>query len=484
MDRVVANDAPDVLILGAGISGLTCAILMAEAGRSVVVLEQHSIPGGYLQQFRRKFTTFDVGFHWVGSTRPGRPFHNLLEHLQVAQHVDFEPYPADGAIELRSHGQAFAFPTRYDAFVEKAHARWPSEREAIDALIKDIDATTSRYRWFHQKRDGDYDDSLFSKSDRVSLANRLDESIGDPVLRNMLGLVSYNIGLHDYEIPWSKFALVFRANFDDTSRIRGGGAGLVDALVQRGKELGVEFRFREGAARIDCEKRHVVAVQTEKDNRIVPGMVLGACHPKTIFRMIDDDAIGADYKDRLFRMRESRGAVQIFARLRRPLESIGREGILLGDEPPLGPVLILHPDDGRLEAMAYAEQSEFEQWRHKPVMRRGKDYDAYKLKLAKEMLRRISKAVPEVEDAIEDLYTATPLSDEWYTRNERGAVFGVSHDIDQQGMDRPMPRMRIKNLWFTGHSITMPGIMGVMINAFATCGALRGDDWLFDQIAR
>jgi all-trans-retinol 13,14-reductase len=483
MDEVVANDAPDVLILGAGISGLTCAILMAESGRSVVVLEQHSIPGGYLQQFRRKFTTFDVGFHWVGSTLPGRPFHTLLQHLQIAQDVEFEPYPADKAIEVRSRGETFAFPTSYDAFIEKAHARWPSERQAIDELIADVDETTSRYRWFHQKRVGNYDDSLFSKSDRMSLADRLEGRISDPVLREMLGLVSYNIGLRDHEIPWSKFALVFRSNFDDTSRVRGGGAGVVEALMKRGRELGVEYRFREGAAHLECEKRRVVAVETEKGNRIVPGMVLGACHPKTIFRMIDDDAIGADYKERIFRMRDSRGAIQLFARLKRPLTSIGREGILLGDEPPIGPLLVLHPDDGRLEAMAYADQKKFEKWRNLPVMRRGKDYEAYKMSLAKEMLARIAKVVPEVEDAIEDLYTATPLSDEWYTRNERGAVFGVSHDIGQQGMDRPMPRMRIKNLWFTGHSITMPGIMGVMINAFATCGALRGDDWLFDQIA-
>mgnify|MGYP004126499065 CR=1 FL=1 len=39
----------------------------------------------------------------------------------------------------------------------------------------------------------------------------------------------------------------------------------------------------------------------------------------------------------------------------------------------------------------------------------------------------------------------------WYTHNEHGGVFGISHDVGQQGMNRPMIRMRLKNLFFTGH---------------------------------
>jgi hypothetical protein len=55
--------------------------------------------------------------------------------------------------------------------------------------------------------------------------------------------------------------------------------------------------------------------------------------------------------------------------------------------------------------------------------------------------------------------------------------------VGQQGMNRPMIRMRLKNLFFTGHSITMPGICGTFINAFDSCDAIRDDDALFDQVA-
>ena len=82
-----------------------------------------------------------------------------------------------------------------------------------------------------------------------------------------------------------------------------------------------------------------------------------------------------------------------------------------------------------------------------------------------------------------EVYSATPLSDEWYTKNEHGAVFGISHDVSQQGSGRPQPRTRLKNLYFTGHSIMMPGICGVFINAFDTCDQIRGDNVLFESVA-
>jgi len=472
---------PDVCVIGAGLSGLTDAILLAEAGRKVLVLEHHSIPGGYLQQFRRKGTWFDVGFHWVGSTRPGRPLYKVLDHLQVLSRIEFEPYPEDAAIEYRSRGRSFAYPTRFDAFVEQALRTWPHEREGILRFAEEVEAECALTKWFDLRRDGEYDDSIFAKTDRRSLADRLDEWISDPWLHEVISMQAYNIGLDAASIPWPKFALVFRANFDDTSRIRGGGAAFVEALVERGKQLGVEYRFREGAARLDCTNRIVRAVLTEKGNRIEAEMFVAACHPKTVFRMIDDDVVGAAYKNRIFEMTDSCGAIQVFARLNRPLPSMGRTALLLAGENPL---MVVHPADDKLEAMIYSTHEPFAQWSDRRVMRRGEEYERVKEAAVQSMIDHMALFIPELPDAIENVYGATPMSDEWYTRNEHGAVFGVNHDIAHQGMDRPAPRMRLKNLWFTGHSITLPGILGVMVNAFGTCDGLRGDGWLFDSVAR
>ena len=51
----------DVLVVGAGIGGLTAGALLAKRGLKVLVIEQHYLPGGCASIFRRKGFTFDVG---------------------------------------------------------------------------------------------------------------------------------------------------------------------------------------------------------------------------------------------------------------------------------------------------------------------------------------------------------------------------------------------------------------------------------------
>ena len=43
----------DVIIIGAGLGGLTTAAYLARAGYNVQIFEQHTLPGGYISSFTR-----------------------------------------------------------------------------------------------------------------------------------------------------------------------------------------------------------------------------------------------------------------------------------------------------------------------------------------------------------------------------------------------------------------------------------------------
>ena len=61
----------DVVVVGAGIAGLTAAALLSARGMRVVLLEAHHQSGGCAGTFRRGPYTFDVGATQVAGLEPG-----------------------------------------------------------------------------------------------------------------------------------------------------------------------------------------------------------------------------------------------------------------------------------------------------------------------------------------------------------------------------------------------------------------------------
>ena len=72
-----------MVVIGAGIAGLTAAALLAKAGRRVLLLEAHHQSGGCAGTFRRGPYTFDVGATQVAGLEPGGSHARLFDHLEV-----------------------------------------------------------------------------------------------------------------------------------------------------------------------------------------------------------------------------------------------------------------------------------------------------------------------------------------------------------------------------------------------------------------
>ena len=71
----------DVIIIGAGISGLTAAALLSKSGLKVCVLERHYLIGGYLQGFERKGFIFDTAIHWLNQCGENGTVTKVFEYL-------------------------------------------------------------------------------------------------------------------------------------------------------------------------------------------------------------------------------------------------------------------------------------------------------------------------------------------------------------------------------------------------------------------
>ena len=129
-------DRYDVIVVGAGIGGLTAAALLAKRGVKVLVIEQHYIPGGACTALRRKDITFDAGaavFFGFGNRgfAPNRFVINELEE-------DLELIPHDATYRLHLDGHKVSLWRDMDRYLAELIAMFPNQEKEIRSLYKEM----------------------------------------------------------------------------------------------------------------------------------------------------------------------------------------------------------------------------------------------------------------------------------------------------------------------------------------------------------
>lgn len=127
----------DVIVIGAGLSGLTAAALLAKRGLKVAVIDKSYNPGGSCGIFKRGDTIFDqgsailFGFGEKGFNPHRFVFNCLEEPIDMLQH--------DQLYCVNYRGKKIKFWPSVKHFVEELGKIFPSEKSNIRRFYSDMD---------------------------------------------------------------------------------------------------------------------------------------------------------------------------------------------------------------------------------------------------------------------------------------------------------------------------------------------------------
>ena len=113
--------------------------------------------------------------------------------------------------------------------------------------------------------------------------------------------------------------------------------------------------------------------------------------------------------------------------------------------------------------------------------RRNETYRRRKAQLTDALLDAAERVLADqlqgeaLRDHVVHLETATPLSQERYTRSTGGTSYGYIHSPEQSGVNRPQHRTEIDGLWLVGaNTASGHGIAGTMVGGVNCAGADPG----------
>jgi prolycopene isomerase len=126
----------DVIVIGAGMGGLSCGTLLAKEGLRVLICEQSSKPGGYCVNFRRNGFTFAPAVHYLNEFGPNSQMEEAFQTLGLPPEIEFCPQdPHRRIITPHFH---LTLSTDIDRFEKDLIHLFPQERLSIHAYIEEL----------------------------------------------------------------------------------------------------------------------------------------------------------------------------------------------------------------------------------------------------------------------------------------------------------------------------------------------------------
>ena len=485
----------DAIVIGSGAGGLTSAVALAQAGKKVLVLEQHDRPGGWTHSFTLQGYRFSPGVHYIGDLQEGGGLRQIYDGLGVSQDLTFCELNPDGYDHILIGDKRVDFPKGKENLIERLKGHFPHESRGIDGYFADLTKMMDAL-----SRIGDLNHPLKSalsaptilKWMRASGADLINSHVSDPFLRGVLAGQAGDHGLPPSQVSAFMLAGITNHYLDGGYYPLGGSFSIPRAFVKALKRAGGEIRLQCRVKRILVEQKKVIGVELDTGEEIRAEVVISNADPEVTFgQLIGRDKLSSRLKRKIDSLQYSTSCLSLFFATDMDMRSAGLDSgnfwfydhsdldkiysdgltkAMLQNETPPGMFLTvttlkdpskMHSGHHTCESFAFVGYDAFEKWAHTSYGARPADYAAMKEDLAWRMVRGLEKHIPGLSKHIVFSSLGTPLTNEHYLNATRGNLYGIAKSPSQVGPWAFQPRTEFSGLFLCGASTLSHGVAGV-----------------------
>lgn len=490
----------DILVIGSGLGGLVSALVLAKEGLKVCVLEKNNQYGGNLQTFSRDKLIFDTGVHYLGGLSKGQNLNRFFSYLEIMDELELQKMDEDGYDRISFGEEDFEYPHAqgYQNFVEQLSRYFPEERENLENYCEEIQYVCSQFPRYHVVGKESYNEEILHLNTK-----RFIESVTPNKKLQAVLLGSNFLYAGDSEnIPFYVHALTVNSYIQSAYKCTKGGSQISKLLIRKLRQYGAEIHKHAEVSEFIFNENNVLASVKTRDGKLYNArQFISNIEIRSTIKLIGEERLKKSFLNRVLSWKPVSSCFSVYLVLKPHsipnfnynIYHYSSEDLVWNafhyqkDAWPETYMLSSTPSKTHAEfaesltAISYMDFDEVKEWSHTfntvaDEHERGEAYEKFKLDKTEKMLNALEKKIPGLRHSIKKIYTSSPLSYRDYIGSFEGNMYGYMKSSDNPLKTMVSPRTKIDNLFLTGQSVNMHGILGVTIGAFNTCSEILGKD--------
>ncbi len=433
-----------ILIIGAGIAGLSAGCYGRMNGYRTLIVEHHSEPGGVATAWPNNGYLIDGGIHYLMGHKPGQACYEIYRQLGIFKNRRYPDLDTFVRFTDEITGRQISFTHDLDQLGRDLKNLAPADAKIIDGFIAGAKAM----------RRADLFGLMVTPSELMGMFGPLKQLWGMRRVLRYFG-PEFNQSMEQYaravqneelrrllenlflpEVPvWFVLLLLGLLANKQLGLLAGSCADFVASMAERYASLGGEVKYSSTVKEILVENDRAVGVRLADGGELRADVVIGAGDSRsTIFDLLGGRYVDKNIKERFENWKLLPPVVTLSFGVTRefpgepPLNFLFlKKPLVIGNVTIPGfPVRLFNygtkfspPGRTVIQALVHTDWDYWNELQKDPPR-----YAAEKMRVAADVLSRLESQYPGITSQVEVADIATPLTTWRYTLNHQGAFMG------------------------------------------------------------